>query len=241
MPDGRAVLVLHGITMSGASMLRALGGLGRRLESLGFELVAPNAAHRMDAAELASLLEWLGALYAKRGQDAGDWFRDGRFWDGDEHFDWFRSSTDSTSGKKTYAALERSLEAVAHALREKDVRAFVGFSQGSAMGVVLAALAARGDARFRGLARGVFLTGFKPIVEHPLSVAYPIASDFSGLFVIGEDDAVFPGTSGYAKAFSRAFAGEAVETLVVPGLAHDVPAAPSDVERIAEFVARAYD
>ena len=124
VPARDAILVLHGITMSGASMLRNLGPLRAALEGAGFELIAPNAGHRMSSDEVASIAEVIDGFYRKRGRRADEEFRDGRLWDAGEHYDWFASETDAATGTKTYRALTQSLDAVADAVRGKRV---VGF------------------------------------------------------------------------------------------------------------------
>ena len=53
MNERRYLLVLHGITMSGASMVRSLGPLGASLRGLGFGLLAPNAAYRLEEVRAA--------------------------------------------------------------------------------------------------------------------------------------------------------------------------------------------
>ena len=52
--------------MTGASVLRTLGPLGRKLEEYGFTLVAPNAPHRMAGAEVNRASQVLG-LTARNG------------------------------------------------------------------------------------------------------------------------------------------------------------------------------
>jgi pimeloyl-ACP methyl ester carboxylesterase len=238
MPSDKAILVLHGITMSGEAMLRTLGPLRTQLESRNLTLIAPNAGHRMSRGEVSSIATSIQGIFEKRGQDAREWFRDGKFWIGDEHYDWFRANTDPTTGKKTYEAVEQSLDAVARAIRGRNVSGVLGFSQGSAMAIVVAARALAGDARFAGIGWGIFLSGFKPVFDDPKVVTYPApAGNFAGLFVIGDRDPVFPGGSNHLASMARAFEGGTQELMLVPGLGHDVPEAAEDVERIAEFAA----
>jgi predicted esterase len=236
MPEQQSLLVLHGITMSGASMVRTLGPLGAELQGLGFSLVAPNAAHRLEAAELSPLMAWMGGRYRAVGQDVDADFKNGKFWDAGEHYDWFQSSTDAQSGKKTYQALLQSLEGVANAIQDEPVVGVIGFSQGAAMAMVLASLAARGDERFAKLRFGMFLSGFKPEFEVPEVMAYPIGP-FRRLLVIGERDPIFPGNSAYLASVSQAFSGGEEELIVVPGLGHEVPTSPELVAQLARFVA----
>jgi pimeloyl-ACP methyl ester carboxylesterase len=234
MASAPTVLVLHGITMSGASMLRSLGALGQRLEAAGLSLVAPNAGHRLSAAELEGLNAWMTARYREVGQSALGDFTDGRFWDAGEHYDWFEASTDRATGKKTYAALEASLQAVAQAVRGRSLVGVLGFSQGAAMAMIVAALALRGDERFAGLRWGMFLSGFKPVFDEPKLFTYP-AGALPRLFAIGEHDAIFPGNLEYLRSLSGAFEGTDEELMVVPDFGHDVPQSPESVERLVEF------
>jgi len=215
-------------------MLRTLGVVGRRLEEAGFTLVAPNGGHRLNDAELSALADWMSARYRDMGQAASGDFTDGRFWDAGEHYDWFQSSTDATSGKKTYHALERSLDAVATAMRDRDVVGVLGFSQGAAMATVVGALAANGDARFASIRWAMLLSGFKPVFDEPKLFEYP-AGPLRRLLAIGELDPIFPGNAQYLAGCSRAFTGDAAELVVVPGLGHDVPSSPAVVEQLVRF------
>jgi len=229
-----SILVLHGITMAGASMLRTLGELGKRLEAAGFTLVAPNAGHRLSKAELDGLNEWMTARYREVGQSALSDFTDGRFWDAGEHYDWFQANTERATGKKTYGALERSLDTVAEAVRGRNIVGVLGFSQGAAMATIVAALATRGDARFAGIRWGMFLSGFKPVFDEPKLFTYP-AGPLPRLFSIGEHDAIFPGNRDYLASLSASFEGTDEELIVVPGFGHDVPSSPEFVERLVNF------
>jgi predicted esterase len=219
-------------------MLRTLGPLGKGLEANGFTLVAPNAGHRLSDAELGALTEWMTARYRDMGQLANGDFSDGRFWDAGEHFDWFQSNTDAATGKKTYHALEPSLDNVSAAMRERNVVGVLGFSQGAAMATVVGALASRGDARFSGIRWAMLLSGFKPVFDEPNLIAYP-AGSLPRLLAIGERDPIFPGNADYLASLSRAFEGGAEELIVVPGLGHDVPSSPELVERLVKFALHA--
>lgn len=230
------ILVLHGITMNGASMLRTLGPLGSRLEALGFALLAPTAPHRLDAAELDSLVSWMGGRYSAAGQDLTDTFNASKFWEPGEHYDWLQSNTDAATGQKTYQALAQSIASLAAAINGRHVVGVLGFSQGCAMAIVLAALAAA-NPRFAGLRFGILLSGFKPVFDTPTPIAYPIGP-FPRLLAIGDRDPIFPGTADYLASLSAAFSGGAEDRFVVPGLSHDVPSSPADVERIAQFALR---
>jgi pimeloyl-ACP methyl ester carboxylesterase len=234
VPAAPSIVVLHGITMSGASMLRTLGALGRGLEAAGFTLLAPNGGHRLSDAELTALSTWMSARYRDMGQLANDDFSNGRFWNAGEHYDWFQADTDAATGKKTYQALERSLGAVADAVRERNVVGVLGFSQGAAMATVVGALAANGDARFASIRWAMLLSGFKPVFDEPNLFAYP-AGPLRRLLAIGELDPIFPGNAQYLAAWSRAFAGGEEELVVVPGLGHDVPSSPAVVEQLVRF------
>jgi len=236
MPEQRSLLVLHGITMSGASMVRTLGPLGAELQRLGFGLVAPNAAHRLEEAELSPLMTWMGGRYRAVGQDIDADFTNGRFWEAGQHYDWFQSNTDAKSGKKTYQALLQSLDGVASAIRDEPVVGVIGFSQGAAMAMVLASLAARGDQRFAKLRFGLFLSGFKPELDVPQLMAYPIGP-FRRVLAIGDRDPIFPGNADYLASISQAFSGGEAELIVVPGLGHQVPTSPEVVEQLARFAA----
>jgi predicted esterase len=236
--ETRSILVLHGITMSGAAVLRTLGPLRERLESLGFELIAPNAAHRLTGEELKALSDWMSNRYRQLGQSYADDFSDGRFWDAGEHYDWFGANTDAATGKKTYHALEQSLACVAAALHERRVVGVLGFSQGAAMAIVVAALACQGDARFSSIRWGMFLSGFKPVFDEPQVLRYP-AGPLPRLLAIGERDPIFPGNASYLSTVSRAFEGGEEELIVVPGLGHEVSEDPLIVERLANFAVRA--
>jgi pimeloyl-ACP methyl ester carboxylesterase len=192
----------------------------------------------MGPEEVSGTATWVESVFEKAGQDARKWFRDGKFWMGDEHYDWFRANTDPTTGKKTYEAVEQSLVAVAQAIRGRNVCGVLGFSQGSAMAIVVAARALAGDARFAGIGWGIFLSGFKPVFDDPKLVTYPApAGNFAGLFVIGDRDPIFPGGSKHLASMARAFEGGTQELMLIPGLGHDVPNAGEDVERIVEFAA----
>ncbi len=218
-------------------MQRTLGPLGRRLEELGHPLIAPNAGHRMTEAEMTSLGAWMTARYRDAGQNTREDFTDGRFWDAGEHYDWFAANTDKSTGVKTYHALEQSLDAIAAAVRGRELAGVLGFSQGAAMAIIACALALGGDARVRGLRFGLFLSGFKPVFDRPRLFEYPLAGAFPRLFAIGAEDPIFPGDAGYLTSMSEAFAGPPGELIVVPGLGHEIPSEPADVERIARFVA----
>ena len=237
MPPKKAVLVLHGLSMSGASTLRTLGPLAARLESLGFTLIAPNGGHQLNAEEMDGLRTYFEKRYGKVGQRAAEAFREGAFWDEDEHYDWFHALTDAETGTKTYRSVEESLTQIAAAIGGHDLVGVLGFSQGAAMAMILSALTLQGDKHFGSPAWGVFMSGFTPKFDEPKLFSYPIAGTFRALFVIGERDPVFPGNEDYLRSQAEAFADAETETLVIPGLSHIPPSRPEDVERIVRFVA----
>jgi hypothetical protein len=231
-----SILVLHGITMSGASMLRTLGPLSQRLEQLGFGLIAPDGGHAMSEAEMSSLGEWMSSRYRQAGQNTREDFADGRFWNPGEHYDWFAANTDKSTGKKTYHALERSLGAITNAARGATLAGVLGFSQGAAMALIVSALALAGDARFASLRFGLFLSGFKPVFDRPKLFEYPLAGAFPRLFAIGAEDPIFPGNTAYLRAMAEAFVGPPDELIVIPTLGHEIPSDPADIERLLTFV-----
>jgi predicted esterase len=232
------LLALHGITMTGASLLRTLGPLRQRLEDYGFTLVAPNAPYRMPDTEVEELMTWLRSQYRKIGQNADDSYSAHKCWDAGEHYDWFQSNTDKATGSKTYRALEKSLDSLAAVLRERPAAGVIGFSQGSAMAMVLAGLAARGDARFSSLRFGLFLSGFKPVFREPALSLYP-AGSFTRAIVAGDSDPIFPDGASSLASQAQAFEGGEEERVLVPGIGHEVPSTPELVERLARFARRA--
>lgn len=228
------ILVVHGVTMSGTSMLGLLGPIADRLRAAGFELVAPNAGKEMNADNLAGLVEWLRSVYATHGQDVDDAFCDGVFWDGTHH-DWFDAETDRGTGEKHYRALESSLESIRAATAGCHVVGVLGFSQGCAMAALATGLAKRGQLPFGDSLRfGIYLSGFKAEFQRPAVTAWPVP-DVKGLFITGSEDAIFPDPAGI-----RALAAEFTEpeVHVVEGLTHTVPTTPEWVDRIVEFASR---
>jgi pimeloyl-ACP methyl ester carboxylesterase len=238
--DAEYLLALHGITMTGASLLRTLGPLRQKLEDYGFTLLTPNAPYRMPDAEVEDLMAWLRAQYKKVGQNADDSYSAGKFWDAGEHYDWFQSNTDKATGRKTYRSLERSLDSLGAVLRERPAAGVLGFSQGSAMAMVLAGLVARGDSRFSCLRFGMFLSGFKPVFQEPALNLYPAGSLMRAI-VVGESDPIFPDSGSSLASQAQAFEGGEEEHVLVPGIGHDVPSTPEFVERLARFARRAAD
>lgn len=233
------LLVLHGITMSGESMLRAMGPLRTRLQNDGFELIAPNGPHALSSDELARLLRWTASRYGDIHQHSSESVREGALWTDGQHFDWFRVSTDPETGRKTYNTLAAALDVVAASLAGRSRVGVLGFSQGAGLGVILAALAAQGDERFRCLRYGVFLSGFKPVFDEPLQVSYPIPGEFPGLFVLGDSDPFLTKDHTATEALNdlaSAFASPDQEIVEVPAMEHSLPRDPQLIERIANFL-----
>jgi predicted esterase len=252
------VLVLHGMVMSGASMLSKLGPLRSALEECGLSLVAPNGAHEISAEDISGLRRWARARAADRrhaaAENAGqtevaaapsEELCEDEENDGLEEteltpdltvFDWFRSQTDPGTKRKTYHSLEASLRALDDAITGQRVVGMIGFSQGAALAVILASLAAAGDRRFDALRFGVFIGGFKPTFDTPTPPAYPIASTLSRLYVIGQDDPIFPGGEVALRELATAFEGGTEKLLCVKGLGHAIPRDSATVAEILNFV-----
>lgn len=234
-----ALLVLHGITMSGPSMLRLLGPIADALRAQGLELIAPNAGVRLDAGALAGIVRWAEGAYAARGQAARDAFCDGVFWEDGargEHYDWFDLA--SADGLKTYRGLEAGLAQIRDAVAGREVIGVLGFSQGCAMAALVAGLARAGHLPFGDTLRcAVLLSGFRAAFDRPAfdPSPWPIG-DLPALLAWGREDPVFPD-----EATIRGLAAEftAPELHLVDGLSHDVPRDPTWVRRIADFVASA--
>lgn len=229
-----AVLVLHGITMSGPSVLGHLGPLADSLRELGLELIAPNASRRIDADELRGLLGWLKGAYAKADQSADDVFRDGTFWEGGgEHYDWLGSET--VDGKRDYRALEASLEVIRNATEGRDVVGIIGFSQGCAMAALTAGLATKGHLPFgQSLRFGAFFSGFKAVFDLPALDPWPVG-ELPALLTWGRRDPVFPKEEtirGLAAEFTSP------EVVILEELSHVIPRDPETVARVTDFVRR---
>ncbi len=229
------ILVLHGVTMSGRSMLALLGPIADSLRAAGFELVAPDAAGRMSKEQVAGLVSWARSTYAKVGQDADAAFCEGVFWQGGEHGDWFDAVTDPASGEKTYRALAPSLERVRAATSGRRVVGVLGFSQGCAMAAVVSGAAKRGALPFGDTLRfGVYVAGFKPAFARPEIELWPVP-DVAGLFAAGTADAIFSDPEGI-RALAREFTDPEVH--IVEGLQHTMPVSAEWVERITAFATR---
>ena len=227
------LLALHGITMSGASILRELGPVRPALEAAGFEVAAPDAPRVMAPGEVEAMVRRGAAAYAARGQSAQESFCEGVFWEG-ERRDWFGGLVDPATGLRRYAALEASLDALRGAAQGRRVVGLLGFSQGCAMAALAAGLARAGELPFGETLRfGVFLAGFKPEFDQPALAPWPVP-DLPALFAVGAEDAIFPDPQTL-RDLAREF--EAPEVHVIPGLAHRVPTSPEWVERITAFAA----
>ncbi|MCB9641648.1 MAG: hypothetical protein H6728_01050 [Myxococcales bacterium] len=231
-----AILVFHGITMSGASILRLLGPIAQKLEDAGFALIAPDAPNEMSEEAVESLLRWVSKQYAARGQVAQDAFSEEVFWAG-PRCDWFAAETDPETKKKDYTGLLKSLERIREVTQNQRVVGILGFSQGCAMAGLATGLAKQGVLPFGDSLRfGVYLSGFKPAFDLPTFAASPWpVQDVKGWFAVGQEDALFPGTAsiqGLAEAFEHA------EVHHIEGLAHLVPTSPQWVEQIVQFAVK---
>lgn len=236
MPAMPAVLVIHGITMSGPSMLRLLGPIADALRLQGLELVAPNAGVRLGDDAMKGLLGWLDKTYAARGQQATDFFNPDVFWEAEgsgAHYDWFASST--VNGQRIYAGLEPGLANIREAIAGKEIVGVVGFSQGCAMAGLVAGLAKAGHLPFGDSLRfAVLLSGFKPEFDEPAFDPSPWpVRDLPALFAWGREDPVFPD-----EATIRKLAAEFTdpEVHIIDDLSHTVPQGAAWTERIAAFV-----
>lgn len=230
------VLVLHGITMNGTSMLRVLGPLAEALEREGYDLVAPDGGRRMTRAEADGFVDSVARAYERRESDAREWFADGRFWDGENHFDWLDPFTDDDSGAKTYRAFEASVASVREATDGLDVRGIVGFSQGCVWGSIVTALAQSGELPFGDSLRfGIYMSGFLPVFDEPKRDLWPIRRDFASRFVIGDRDPLFPEPGETIGALAERFPGEDRGVVVSPGLGHEVTRDPALIRRLGAF------
>ncbi|MCB9765766.1 MAG: hypothetical protein H6739_38685 [Alphaproteobacteria bacterium] len=230
-----ALLVLHGVTMSGASMLRHLGPLRGALEAAGFDLIAPDGAHAMSDDEVERLVGWLARPYGAFGQDPRDWFNAERFWEGG-HYGWFDSET-LPDGRKHYRALEPGLENIRRATEGRHVVGILGFSQGCAMAAVVTGVALRSARLPFGdtLRFGIYICGFKPGFDVPKLDLWPVGP-LPALVLSGSEDPLFADIQG-VHDLAAVFTDPEVHR--IEGLGHEVPHDPAWVARIADF-ARAH-
>lgn len=230
------ILVVHGITMTGASMLRCLGPLREALEDRGFRLLAPDAPHRLAPDAVQALLRGIGPAFRALDDDPAAWFADGRFWDGTGvHGDWFDLQSDPTSGARTYRALEASLAHLRAVTEGHRVVGVLGFSQGCAMAALAAGLARKGALPFGATLRfAVLLSGFEPRFDAPRLDPWPV-DGLPALLLSGTRDPLFPDPAVLERLAARFPLGERHR---VEGLRHEVPEDPTWVARIAAFAAQ---
>lgn len=234
------VLALHGMTMSGPSMLQAMGTLAPALEGRGYEIVAPSGGYPMTAADLDAFIAWMGPIYSRRGPEVSERLRRSTLAESHESYDWLRADADPFGPDKRYAALEDSLAVLRRALCGRAVEGIVAFSQGAVLGTLLLSLAARGDTRavFALPRWAILVAGFPPRVSSPLTVEYPIEAPVARLFVIGERDPVFTTGLTHLRNWAACFRGGTDEFFVGP-CGHDVPRDEASVATMMDFVARA--
>lgn len=232
----QGILVLHGITMNGSSMLRTLGPLGEALQSAGFDLIAPDGGRSMTRAEADDFVDSIAGAYEQKGLDARDWFTEGRFWDGEHHHDWLDPVTDQATGRKTYRAFDASIAAVEAATRDHDVVGILGFSQGCLWGSIVTALALRGELAFGDELRfGIYMSGFLPEFDEPSRETWPVPGRFESRFVIGDRDPMFPDGEGTIGPLAQQFPAEGRQVIIAQGLHHDVSDDPELVDQLARF------
>lgn len=237
MSEGDAVLLLHGLSMSGVSMRRILGPLDEGVRARGLDIIAPDGGHAMGADEVTQCATWMIRQFERAGRHVDTDFIRHKYWAADAHFDWFGARTTDETGSKHYTAVEASLSGIERAVRGRRVTGVIGFSQGAAMAIVVASLAAQGDPRFKDLEWGVFLSGFCPVFQEPPLVTYPIRGPLRSLCVMGDQDPIFTGGQVSLDAMASAFESVNARSLLVPGLDHDISDDPEVVERILAFIA----
>lgn len=230
----KTILVLHGMTMSGATVVRSLGPLASELEQAGYELLAPDGGHKLTEQELNEFLGWVAPLYEKRGRAMNRMFKHGAFWDEGSYYDWLSVETDEETGGKIYHALHRSLDELSKATEGRSVVGVVGFSQGAILATLLEALGAQGEQSFLKPKFGIYIAGSRPGVKKPVQVRYPIRSSLARLLMVGGKDPFFDGEESLHK-WAAAFEGES-ELLFVPDVGHEVPTDPVSVARMMDFV-----
>lgn len=215
------IVLLHGVTMNGTSIVRTLGPIVPALEQAGFELVAPNAPFVMRPDALDSLLKFLKSRWAEHGQDPAATFQEGLFWADGDHRDWFDSRTEP-DGRRIYDGLDQSLQAIEDAVAAERVVGLIGFSQGGAMGAVVTALALRGEGPLAGRLRfSCLLNTFLPKFDEPALGLWPTQGGCRVLLTAGGRDPLFTGAASL-RDLEQAFAACEPESRVFPELAHDV-------------------
>jgi hypothetical protein len=233
------ILALHGNTMNGTSMQRHLGPLSEALEAAGFELVFPDGSHAMSDPEVAAMQRFANQAYERMGEDAGESFTDGEFWDGAQHFSWFNPHTDEQTGKKTYRALEDSLQVAREAATGRDVRGILGFSEGCGAAALMTALAKQGELPFGDTLRfGIYLSGFRPFFDLPALDPWPVPAPFSSYVLMGTRDPIFPDGRKTLDELAAVFPEEGRTTRLVEGLGHRISRDDALVEEAAAFARR---
>lgn len=232
------ILVLHGLTMNGHSMLRALGPLAGALEDEGFELVAPDGGRTMSRAEADGFVDSIAGAYESRGLNAREWFCEGSYWDDENHFDWLDPVTDESTGTKTYRAYDASIDSIREATTGRDIRGILGFSQGCVWGSVVTALSRKGELPFGDTLRfGIYMSGFLPVFHVPAEELWPIEGRFDSRFVIGDQDPLFPDAEGTITPLAEKFPAAGREIVIAPGLGHEVTRDPDLIARLGSFAA----
>ena len=217
-------------------MLRTLGPLGSRLRESGYRLLAPDGGRRLSRDEAVSVSNAVSGSYEELGLDVNNWFSDGRFWDADNHFDWLDSHTEEETGIKSYRAFENSIDVIKMATAGHDIHGIVGFSQGAVWGSVITALARRGELPFGNTLRfGIFMSGFLPVFDHPQVNLWPVEGDFHSIFLMGDEDPLFPEARNITESLAAQFPASHQEIIIAPGLGHEVTHDQSLVEKLVEF------
>jgi predicted esterase len=203
------LLALHGYTMRGDSLRRAMSSIAPELDAY-VDVLYPDAPHACDADEIERMYrEW-----------------DAPVPDG-PHLTWWYASEDGSH----YRGWEESCDAIAELARGRDRLALLGFSQGAMMATVIAALSARGE--FPPIDYAVVIAGRIPRA-HALEgyLARPIA--VPSLHVWGTSDRV---SGAHAPRLLERFDGGTRTSSIWPG-PHVVPSQGPAKDAIVEFVAR---
>ncbi len=229
------ILALHGMTMSGASMLRSMGSLVSALEDQGHDIIAPDGGHEMSEQDLEAFLAGVRPVYARSRRAMRDQSREGAFRKDHQHFDWLQSQPIVGSDKKHYHGLEKSLLVLDKAIGQKTIEGVIGFSQGAVLATLLAALGALGDERFPHPNWGIYLGGFPPRVAAPVDLNFPFEAPFARLFVLGERDPIFKGGMTHLRDWAKCFSGGSEEFYIAP-TGHDIPRDTESVTRLLSFI-----